>query len=210
MKKMEVPENVLLRIKQIEEKHKKYNAPLYCWEELKTSLINGTHPLLIYSSEQEADENKVKLISEIYSRTSISCNHECYMDEELIPRLQQLSRRTRTKKEALDLIDIVEAINNGYGGWNESEFTSEVHYLKLIRDKRKFEKLKKMEDCEEVSVANSAIRVARTIKSIRTVAKEKGLLDIYERAFQYSHPRTLLRWHNVKETTILYIYAPIR
>lgn len=197
------------------------------FEEFKASLENGTSQLLV-CEEGEEDEAKIRLMNALYewyeplwTEDFYLIENDVYIQRGLKKRIEKLSNKHETQKEASNLLGF---LNNAYdSSWGQEDSHYKIKDFRLVNSEEEFEKiLNNFNDAKELTASKNlvvdytTIRVALVPMDWRTICKKKGIFEDYDRlwnehagkgdfdnAFKMFH-----LWHDVRETAIYYIYAP--
>lgn len=196
------------------------------FEEFKSSLESGTSKLLVCEEGKE-DEAKICLMNAVFKwfeplvmEDIYRIRNDVYIQRGLKKRIEALSKKNKTKEEALCLLGF---LNNAYASsWGQGDELYQIRDFRLVESEEEFETiLKKYSDAEDLTASKglvnfTTIRVALVPVDNITIYQKKGIFEEYKR-FSREHLvdkniddalKMFDLWHDVRETAIYYIYAP--
>lgn len=197
------------------------------FRKFRESLENETSEFLVCKKGEE-DKAKIRLMHQIWkyyeplnAEDIYQIEHDVYIQKDLRERIEELSEKYKTEKEALNLLNFID--NGYYASWGQGDAQSKIRDFRLVESEEEFERiLRKFKTAEDLTdqkdtiVEYTTIRVALVAIDYRTIFRKKGIYEEYERFFNehigdsdFDIAFQMFKlWHDVRETSIYYIYAP--
>lgn len=196
------------------------------FEAFKEKLENGTSELLICEKGKE-NEAKIRLmyaigkfLEPLWQNDIYLIVNDVYIQRGLISRIKKLSTKSKTKKEALNLLEFINTAH--YSSWGQDDENFEIRDFRLVDSEKDFDEiLQKFKEAEELTARDlitdyTTIRVAWVPIDYITIYQKKGIYEEYLRFFSEhlndsnfdDAIKMFNLWHDVRETAIYYIYAP--